>query len=429
MQTIDSESSIKEEINNLFRHEYGKLVSVLTKTFGASNIQLAEDVVQEALLEALNQWSFKGIPENPSGWIYSVAKFKAINIIRKEQTKRKYSSEVAQLLQSEWTAKPAVDHIFSDKEIEDDLLRMMFTCCHPSISVDSQIALTLKTICGFGVQEIATAFLTSEENISKRLVRARKTIREADIPFEVPTGNTLIKRLGNVLETIYLLFNEGYTSSSGDDLIRLELCTEAIRLTEIIATNHIISKNPNVFALLSLMLLNTSRFKTRLNSSDLLIDLEHQDRSKWDTKMITKGLNYLDFATQTKELSKYHILATISAHHCTAPDFESTDWENILFLYTSLEKFSSSPIVKLNKAVVISKIYGPQKALNEINKVKDQESLKSYIYYYIVSARLFKDCNNPEKAIELIGKALNFEMSSKQKNVLLSTLNAYSSEI
>lgn len=429
MQTIDSESSIKEEINNLFRHEYGKLVSVLTKTFGASNIQLAEDVVQEALLEALNQWSFKGIPENPSGWIYSVAKFKAINIIRKEQTKRKYSSEVAQLLQSEWTAKPAVDHIFSDKEIEDDLLRMMFTCCHPSISVDSQIALTLKTICGFGVQEIATAFLTSEENISKRLVRARKTIREADIPFEVPTGNTLIKRLGNVLETIYLLFNEGYTSSSGDDLIRLELCTEAIRLTEIIATNHITSKNPNVFALLSLMLLNTSRFKTRLNSSDLLIDLEHQDRSKWDTKMITKGLNYLDFATQTKELSKYHILATISAHHCTAPDFESTDWENILFLYTSLEKFSSSPIVKLNKAVVISKIYGPQKALNEINKVKDQESLKSYIYYYIVSARLFKDCNNPEKAIELIGKALNFEMSSKQKNVLLSTLNAYSSEI
>ncbi len=429
MQTIDSKFSIEKEITHLFRYEYGKLVSVLTKTFGASNIQLAEDVVQDAMLEALKQWTYKGVPENPVGWIYSVAKFKAINIINKEKTREKYSSEIADLLTSEWTARPALDYIFSEKEIEDDLLRMMFTCCHPSISVDSQIALTLKTLCGFSIPEIATAFITSEENINKRLVRARKTIRETDIPFEVPSGNLLDKRLENVLETIYLLFNEGYNASSGDDLIRYELCKEAIRLTEIIATNPITSKNSSVFALLSLMLLNSSRFKTRVDSSDQLVDLEHQDRSKWYQEMITRGLKYLEFATQKKEVSKYHILAAISAHHCTAKDFESTDWEGILSLYNNLLNFNDSPIIKLNRAVVVSKIEGPKKALEEINRIKEEAELKSYLHYYIVCSDLYATDQKWGDAIQSLHKALEFSMPDKLKNILSGKLKAYTEKI
>ena len=232
--------NINQLIDHLFRHESGKMVSVLTKILGAENIDLAEDVVQDAIIEAINQWTYKGVPENPTGWLYTVAKYKALNFIRREKVHQKYSSEAIHFLQSEWTAEPAMNHFFSEQEIKDDQLRMMFTCCHPSISSDSQIALTLKTLCGFSIPEIAKAFLTINENINKRLVRARQTIRENKVSFEVPFGNEFEDRLNSVLETIYLLFNEGYNASEGTEIIRQELCNEAIRLI------HLISDYPGI---------------------------------------------------------------------------------------------------------------------------------------------------------------------------------------
>ena len=244
------EKKISDKIDHLFRYEYGRLVSVLTKTFGTSNIELAEDVVQEAMLEALNKWSYNGVPSNPVGWIYKVAKYKAVNILNREKYKKKYASDNAHILQSEWTVEPALEQIFTDKEIADDQLRMIFTCCNPSISKDSQVALTLKTLCGFSIPEIAKAFLTTEENINKRLVRARKSIKDANIPFEVPTGRELEQRLSSVLETIYLLFNEGYNTTSVDNPIRYELCEESIRLAEIIVSNPII-KSSNTYCVIS----------------------------------------------------------------------------------------------------------------------------------------------------------------------------------
>ena len=280
----ETQIEISNKINHVFRYEYGKLVSVLTKAFGSSNIQLAEDVVQDAMLEALKQWEYKGVPDNAVGWIYKVAKHKAVNIVNRETYKRKYASEVARHLQSEWTVEPALSHIFTNKEIADDQLRMIFTCCHPSISTDSQIALTLKTLCGFSIPEISKAFLTTDDNINKRLVRARKVIRDIDMPFEVPVGAALEQRLKTVLETIYLLFNEGYSASSGDDLVRFELCEEAIRLTEIIVENGSITGKSNVYALLALMHLNAARFASRTDALNNSIDLEHQDRSGWDKK-------------------------------------------------------------------------------------------------------------------------------------------------
>jgi RNA polymerase sigma-70 factor (ECF subfamily) len=216
----DSVKNINTLIDHLFRYESGKLVSVLTRIFGSENIDLAEDVVQDSLVEAINQWTYKGVPENPSGWLFKVAKNKALNIVNREKYKRQYSSDVVQYLQSDWTVEPGLNYIFSGQEITDDQLRMMFTCCHPSITQDSQIALTLKTLCGFSIPEIARAFLTMDDTINKRLVRARQKIRDAKIPFEVPVGQDMVQRLETVLGTIYLLFNEGYSASSGDDLIR-----------------------------------------------------------------------------------------------------------------------------------------------------------------------------------------------------------------
>ncbi len=257
--------NINHLVGHLFRHESGKMVSVLTKILGTANIDLAEDVVQDAIIEAINQWTYKGVPENPTGWLYNVAKYKALNFIKREKVHQKYSSDLIHSLQSEWTAEPASNHFFSEQEIEDDQLRMMFTCCHPSISTDSQIALTLKTLCGFSIPEIAKAFLTSDENINKRLVRARQTIRENRVSFEVPFGNEFENRLNNILETIYLLFNEGYNASEGTEIIRQELCEEAIRLAHLISEYPKIFQKTQVWALLSLMLLNSSRFKSRTN--------------------------------------------------------------------------------------------------------------------------------------------------------------------
>ena len=420
------QTNIANEVDHLFRNEYGKLVSVLTKTFGSAYIQLSEDVVQEAMLEAIKQWTFKGIPDNPIGWIYKVAKYKAVNIVNHEKHKRKYMSEVAHHLQSEWTVTPTLDHLFTDKEIADDQLRMMFTCCHPSVSSDSHVALTLKTLCGFSIPEIARAFLTTDENINKRLVRARKSIKEADIPFEVPIGKELEERMMSVLETIYLLFNEGYNASNGDDLIKYELCEEAIRLAEIIAINPNIENKSNVYALLALMSFNVSRFKSRTDEFDNIIDLEKQDRSEWDKALIQKGLNYLEFATLQNEVSIYHILATISAHHCTAKNFETTDWKGILTLYDSLLEIDNSPIVFLNRAIILSKMSNASRALKAIDKIKDKATLLSYLPYYTTKAELHFQNNEAGLAIDLLNKALKLPIKRMYKTLINSKLYEYS---
>ncbi|MFS4456973.1 RNA polymerase sigma factor [Maribacter sp. 2304DJ31-5] len=421
----ENETDISNKIEHLFRHEYGKLVAVLTKTFGTSHIELAEDVVQEAMLEALHKWAYTGVPDNPVGWIYKVAKHKALNVLNREKHKKEYVSEVAYHLRSEWTLEPALKHIFTEKEIADDQLRMIFTCCHPSISSDSQVALTLKTLCGFSIPEIARAFLTNEENINKRLVRARKTIKDATVPFEVPTGKALEQRLSSVLETIYLLFNEGYNATSGDTFIRFELCSEAIRLAEIIASNSII-KSSNTYALLALMTLNASRFKSRVNAFDHIMDLEHQDRTKWDRDLIKKGLYYLEFATQQNEVSIYHILATISAHHCTAPNYATTDWKSILSLYDMLVQVDKSPIILLNRAIVFSKTTNPKEALRLLDNIENNPVFKAYLPFYITKATLHFQDNEPKIALDLLNKALELPLEKAHKALINSKIEEIS---
>ena len=416
-------TELSKIIDHLFRHESGKMVSVLTKILGTANIDLAEDVVQDAMVEAINQWTYKGVPDNPTGWLYNVAKYKAINFINREKLKHKYSSEAIYLLQSEWTAEPAINHFFSEQEIEDDQLRMMFTCCHPSLSPDSQIALTLKTLCGFSIPEIAKAFLTNDETINKRLVRARKKIRDNEIPFEIPKGHELEKRLQTILETTYLLFNEGYSASKGNDIIRYELCEEAIRLAYIIINSKALQQKGNVFALLSLMYLNASRFKARQDNKGNLLTMEEQNRSLWDKRMIDIGINYLNEATKNGEVGVYHSLAAISSHHSIAENFNATNWKAILAFYNHLALLDNSPLILLNRSVAVLKVHGAESAIIELEKIENLPSLQNYHLLFSTKAEFYLQSYQHDKAAEYLKKAIRLSNQKAEKALLEKKLH------
>lgn len=409
-------------LDHLFRHESGKLFSVLTRIFGTENLDLVEDVVQDSLLEAVVQWKFKGVPENPLAWLIQVSKNKALNILNRKKQNKKFRSDSAYNLVSKWVEETSPDHVFSDQEILDDQLRMIFTCCHPSVSSDAQIALALKTLCGFSIQEIAKAFLTNEEIINKRLVRARQKLRENKVSFNVPSGKNLEKRLSVVLTTIYLLFNEGYSASSGEDLIRQDFCEESIRLTEILCKHGAIGQKSHVYALLSLMQLNSSRFKSRLSSDGCILTLSDQDRSLWSQELITAGLMNLEKSASANEVSIYHILATISAYHCAAADFESTDWNKILSLYDNLIKLDNSPIVLLNRAIALSKVKGPVKGIAELDLIREIPAIKTYPLYYSTQAAFYIDLNEYSAAAASLETAIRLSPLLIEKELLQKRL-------
>jgi RNA polymerase sigma factor (sigma-70 family) len=415
---LTTQVEISKLIDHLFRYESGKMIAVLTRIFGSKNLDLAEDVVQDSLIEAIKIWTYKGIPDNPTAWLFKVAKNKALNIINREKYQQQYSSDIAHFLKSEWTAESAFIQHFSEDEILDDQLRMMFTCCHPSLSSDSQIALILKTLCGFNVSEIARAFLTTEDNISKRLVRARKKIREEKIPFEIPYGIDLEKRLQTVLESTYLLFNEGYNASTGAELIRSEICEDAIRLAEIVANHASLQGHSEVYALLSLMQLNASRFKARQDNDGNILTLEKQNRKLWDYSLMEKGFSNLQKSTSDNQISAYHLLASISSFHCSAVDYNLTDWQSILSLYNKLIKIDGSPIVLLNRAVAISKASGVKDAISELAKIEDSPSLKSYHLYYSVKAEFLMELNQHQEAVKNLYQAIVLASLQSEKLLL-----------
>ncbi|MEO6694269.1 MAG: sigma-70 family RNA polymerase sigma factor [Ignavibacteria bacterium] len=417
-------------LDHLFRHESGKLVSVLTRIFGTENLDLAEDVVQDSIIEAFKQWTFTGIPENPAGWLYTVSKNKAVNILNREKHKRKYAEEFARYSETETATEQTLDHYFSEQHISDDQLRMIFVCCHPSIPPDSQVALTLKTLCGFSIREIAKAFMTNEETINKKLVRARQKLRQKKINFEVPESNNLEKRIDTVLKTIYLLFNEGYSASTGKDLIRVELCEEAIRLANMISEHDAIHDRSEVYALLSLMQLNTSRFSARQNDEGNILSMAEQDRSVWNKELIQAGLNNLERTIyNNNSVSVYHILAAISACHCTALSFETTDWKSILSLYDSLLQFDNSPVVLLNRAVALSKVYGAEKGIRELELIKVTPSIRTYHLFYSTQAQFYIELNNYSKAADCLEKAIQLSTIPSEKILLKERLKTCAGKI
>jgi RNA polymerase sigma factor (sigma-70 family) len=414
----------KEEVNqlmdHLYRHEAGKLVAVLTGVFGPSNLELAEDVVHDSLVEAMKHWPYKGVPKDPSAWLYKVAKNKALTILNREKYQKQYVA--AHKEEESRTDAPINDDLFGEPAVEDDQLRMIFTSCHPSLSKDSQIALTLKTLCGFSISEIAHAFFTTDDTINKRLVRARQKIRAAGIPFEVPRANEMEGRVEAVLETLYLVFNEGYSASSGSEMIRYELCEEAIRLAEMIAAHQGIQNKENLYALLALMFLNASRFRSRLGKNREILTLAEQDRSMWDAMLIQKGLGYMQKAAANERLSIYHILAAISACHCAAADFESTNWRAILDLYDLLLLIDGSPLVQLNRSVALARVAGLEKAIEELKQLRSDPSVGSYHLLYATEGEFYFELKQFSKAADAYKRAIMLSPLQPEKELLQKKL-------
>ncbi len=419
---MNKESKINQLIAHFFRYESGKMIAVLTGFFGSTRLNLAEDIVQETIIEAISNWTYKSVPENPTAWLYKVAKNKALNVLKKEKHSQIYISKNLHTFSTK--EEIDIDHLFLDKNILDDQLRMMFVCCHHSISQDSQIALILKTLCGFNISEIAKAFLSNNESINKRLVRARKSIRENGVSFVLPSKTELNKHIDAVLESIYLLFNEGYSASKGTTVIRKGLCLEAIRLIDILIDSHLITEKSDVYALKALMLLNSSRFNAREDDNGNIITLEEQDRKLWDFHIMENGFTTLKKSENTY-ISKYHILATISAYHCMAKNIESTDWKSILTLYDKLLVIENSAIVLMNRAVIIAKVNSVEKGIEELDKIKNDNTIKSNHLFYAIMTNFLVKLNKPKEAKIMLKKAIELAPLKAERQTLKNRYRNY----
>lgn len=408
---------------HLFRHEAGKLVAILTRMFGLERLQLAEDVVQEALIRAMQTWPYYGIPDNPAAWITQTAKNLALDILRREQNFRKKEPGIIAFMDQWPIGAPAEKTVVFDTEIADDRLRMMFACCHPVLPTDARVALALKTLCGLGTQEIAAAFLVNEAAIAKRLTRARKAIRDAGVPFEIPHGEALGERLESVENTLYLLFNEGYKASSGDHLLREDLCNEAIRLVELL-TAHPSGDTPRTHALAALMLLNAARFPERMGGDGQLLRLQEQDRANWHRGFIARGIYHLGHAAAGKEISPFHIQAGIAACHCAAPDYNATNWSQILALYDQWVLWDRSPVVALNRAVAVSNVHGPQAGKDALESIDNGKPLAGYYLYYAVLGDMEARLQHFDAAAEHFGHAAELTAIESERLFLLKRRDA-----
>lgn len=405
---------ISQLADHLFRQEAAKLVAVLTGIFGIERWQLAEDVVQEAMVRALQTWPYYGVPKNPAAWLTQAAKNLALDTLRREKNfHEKQPQIISHIEQLPGEADGGSSPAF-ESEIKDDRLRMMFVCCHPLISREDQVALALKTLCGFSPAEIAKAFLTTDAAIAKRLTRAKQRIREAGIRFEIPEGDELARRLDAVLQSLYLLFNEGYKASSGESLIREDLCQEAIRLTQLMA-EHPAGNQPKTHALLALMLLNAARIPSRTDSEGNLLRLQEQDRSRWNQPMIAHGMFHLAHSAAGNELSEYHLQAGIAACHCAARDYAATDWGHILELYDRLVAFDDSPVVALNRAVAVAEVHGPQAGIEAVGAIRNLQSLESYYLLHAVLGEFESRLNHTPAAAVHFRRAMQLaEIKSEQ---------------
>jgi RNA polymerase sigma-70 factor (ECF subfamily) len=414
--------SLSQTIDHLFRHESGKIIAVLTKIFGKHNIEIAEDIVQDTIIKAYEQWKLSGLPEKPSAWLMQVAKNKAIDIIRKEKHRKEFAKETSILLKSEYTLKATIERLTGEEEIKDDLLKMMFACCHQSINEESQVTLILKILCGFSTLEIAKAFLTSEDTITKRLYRAKQQLREEKITFAIPSPIEIEGRLDSVLMSIYLLFNEGYHATDHDEVIRQDLVEEAMRLAFLL-TENTQTAHFKVFALLSLMCFHASRFQSRLSKEGDLLTLKEQNRRLWDRELIRQGIFFLQKASKGEMISRYHIEAAIAYEHCIADNYEQTNWEQILRLYDWWYEMDKSPMVALNRCVVVCELEGAKKAIEQVHGIPNLAQLeKSYLLPAILG-ELHWQIGDKTNAVFFWQNAVQLTHSKAEKDFLIRKIN------
>ena len=362
------------------------MVAVLTRLFGVHNLQLAEDVVQDAFCRALEVWPFRGVPDNPSAWLMAAARNRAIDVLRRERTVRTFAPELGRLLESEWTLASIVDEALAGSAVKDDLLRMMFSCCHPRLREEVQVALVLHVLCGFGTDEVAAAFFISEAATQKRVARGKKVLAGARRLFDL-SDRDCPKRLPAVQRALYLLFNEGYHGASTESAVRAELCHEAIRLA-LLLVDHPLTATPSSCALAALMHLHAARLPGRVDETGHLSAFMQQDRSRWDADLIRKGLSLLDDSASGQEVTEYHLEAAIGAAHAMASRLEDTDWQRIVELYDALLALRPSPVVALGRAIAVAQKDGAERGLEAIRAIGNAERLANYPFYHAALGEL-----------------------------------------
>ena len=377
-------------------------------------MSLAEDVVQDALIKALQQWPFRGIPENPAAWLTLVARNRALDLLRRDASLSDKVAELERVLPQTSAAATSQSEI-------DDQLALILMCCHPALSDEWQIALTLKSVCGFSTAEIARAFLTEETTIAQRLVRAKRRLREKKISFELPEDGEFADRLVAVNRVIYLLFNEGYGATRGDDLVRPDLCEEAIRLGTLLIT-HERGRVPEVHALLALMMLQAARLPARTQTDGTIALLAHQDRTLWDQRLMASGFRHLGLSANGNKVTAYHLQAEIAAVHATAATGTQTDWARIVALYDQLQDLEPTPIVALNRAIALSRWQGPQAAIQTLEELSKVAALRNYHLLPAVLGELWKQAGDFKRAAKAYRNALGCRCTAPERRFLETQL-------
>lgn len=405
----------QEIIPHLFRTEFRKITAVLCKTFGNAfnGIEIAEDIASETFLSAIEVWTFKGIPENPTAWLYTVAKNKARNYITRNQL---FTDKISSELKQSAPTTQEIEIDLSDKNITDSQLQMLFAVCHPSISTEAQIGLALRILCGFGIEEIANALLSNKETINKRQFRAKEKLRLENVKIEFPDEAEIDNRLETVLTTLYLLFSEGYYSESKDTVLREDLCMEAMRLTYLLADDEQ-TDQPNVNALLALMCFQSSRFEARKNSNGGMILYDDQDETLWNDELISKGAYFLHKASQGNKLSKYHLEASIAYWYTIKKDTKEK-WESILQLYNQLLQLEYSPIAALNRTYALSKANGKEYAIIEAEKLQ----LTGNHFYFTLLGELYTGIDD-DRARQNFKKAFSIAKTQTDKETIQKKIN------
>jgi len=404
-------------VENVFRYEYGKILAILINRFGPAHLEKIEDAVQDALLKAMQIWGYKKVPDNPTAWLLKVARNGLIDAFRRDQKMVLGDKDLVRDIESH------PKELSLENSISDSQLKMIFACCHPALSVEYQIILSLKLIGGFGNKEIAKVLLKKEETVAKSFTRAKRKLKEEITTLDIPLEIGLHSRLFVVIRVIYLLFSEGYAPSTGAMVIKKDVCFEAIRLAMLLLENKY-CRHADLNALIALMCFHVARFDARMDEKLELVDLEHQDRLKYNQELIKIGISHLEKAGDSDQLSNYHLEAAVSYYHCIAKTFEETDWSRILYLYDLQLKRQYSPIVQLNRIVPYYKVHGVAGALIELDQIaRSPHFIDSYLYHAI-RATLLSESGQYQEAITAFATAIDYNNNVLEKKHLTKKMNA-----
>lgn len=407
---------------HLFRREASRLIAALTRIFGVHNLALAEDVVQDAFCRALEVWKVSGVPDQPGAWLMTAAKRRALDIVRRQQTAQRFAPELGHLLDSEWTRAPLIDEAFSPGVIQDEQLRMMFSCCQPRLPEEAQLALILNILCGFGAAEIAALLLESRAAVEKRIARGKHALAEVPRLFELD-DETFPTRLAVVQRALYLLFSEGYHGTHVAGAVRAELCAEALRLGHLLL-QHAPAATPVTCALQALMSLHAARLPARIDAAGELYALVEQDRARWDQGLLNEGLAWFERSAAGELLSAYHVEAAIAAVHVAAGRVEETDWPQIVSLYDRLMEIAPSPVIALNRAIALGESQGPRRALAALEAIEGRERLAGYPFYPAALAEYCQRCGESARAAQHLTEALRLARNDDERRLLAKRLQA-----